>query len=109
MDNIQINQELDINEQNNYNENQFDNNNLYENQELEQIKNELEAKNNEILSLQNDINFYKEKNEELNSELDKIKSLIINNDINQNEINNLKQDIDMKDKQIEIIFILLQI
>ena len=103
MDNIQINQELDINEPNNYNENQFDNNNIYENQELEQIKNELEAKNNEILSLRNDLNFYKEKNEELNSELDKIKSQIINNDINQNEINNLKQDIDMKDKQIEII------
>ena len=64
---------------NNINEYQNDNNiNINENLELEEIKNELEAKNNEILSLQNDVNFYKEKNEELNLELDKIKSLIIN-------------------------------
>ena len=89
---------------NNINEYQNDNNiNINENLELEEIKNELEAKNNEILSLQNDVNFYKEKNEELNLELDKIKSLIINNDIKDSEINNLRKEIELRDNQIQLI------
>ena len=102
--NIQINQDLNTNEINNLDNSQNENNiESKENIELEKIKKELDAKNNEILSLKNDLNFYKEKNEELNQEIDKIKSLIINNDIQENEINNLKNEIEIRDNKIQEI------
>ena len=61
------------------------NNNSFETKEFEQMKNEYDYKNNEILFLPNNLNLYKEKNVKLNSELDKIKSPTLNNDIHQHE------------------------
>ena len=106
--NFQKIKEFDTKEiKNNLNDSQNDNNiNSKENIELEEIKNELDNKNKEILTLQNDLNFYKEKNAELNLELDKIKSLIINDDIKENEINNLRKEINYKDNQIQIMNIM---
>ena len=45
------------------------------------MKKELEWKNNEITSLKSQLDFYKEKNEELNKELGKLKSSLIDYNI----------------------------
>ena len=68
----------------------------------EKLNEEISKLKLEISSLQNELNFYKEKNEELNQEIDNIKSSLIDNSILNNEINNLKQEIYIKDNQIQI-------
>ena len=60
---------------------EIENNDLNINQ-----NNELEEKNEEISSLKSEQDFYKEKNEELNQELEMLKSLLIDNNILNNEI-----------------------
>ena len=82
--------------------NDYQMNNNEENNKFEEIKNELDEKKEIISSLQNELNFYKEKNEELNQELDKLKSSLIDNTILNKEINYLKKELFIKDNQINL-------
>ena len=73
-----------------------------ENNELEEIKLELENKNEEISSLQSELNFYKEKNEELNKEIGSMKLSIIDNTLLNNKINNLSKELILRNNELQI-------
>ena len=82
---------------------EFEQEEIFDNINENQNNNDDIDKNNKILSLENELNFVKKKNEELNSEFDKLKSSIIDNDIKENEINNLKNELNKRDFQIKMM------